>query len=293
MRREPAVGVVDAQVQAELCARGKHAVGFVCALGDEIVDQDRGIGFGAVENQRRLGLHLESCVDPRHNSLAGSLFVPGCPIYLPRKKQARNLLRFQSAFEFRGIDGVVFDRIARAQHLRCLQAGDRFQDLQLHFHRQRSAHAVDINFVRVQSFRFEVELVHFLVGKFHDLVFDRWAVARADRLNLTAVHRRAMNVLANDAMRFGRGPRDVAGHLGIVVLHPPGTKAEGRGIVVSRLQDEARPIDRAAVEAWRGSGLQAAAAQAEFFQCFPEQNCIRLSGASGGILLLTAVNKAV
>ena len=52
VRSEAAVGVVDAQVQAELGARGEHAVGLVGALADEVVDEDAGVGFGAIESER-------------------------------------------------------------------------------------------------------------------------------------------------------------------------------------------------------------------------------------------------
>ena len=64
-------------------------------------------------------------------------------------------------------------------------------------------HAVDVDLVRVQAFGLEEELVRALVGELDDLVFDRRAVARADGLDLAAVHRRAMHVLADDAMRLG------------------------------------------------------------------------------------------
>ena len=54
MRSQALVGVVDAQVQAELRARGEHAVRLVGALGDQVVDQDAGVGLGAVERERGL-----------------------------------------------------------------------------------------------------------------------------------------------------------------------------------------------------------------------------------------------
>ena len=45
MRREAAVGVVDAQVEAVLGARGEHAIGLVGALGDQVVDEDTGVAW--------------------------------------------------------------------------------------------------------------------------------------------------------------------------------------------------------------------------------------------------------
>ena len=146
-----------------------------------------------------------------------------------------------------------------------------FNICQLHIHGQRSAHAVDIDFVSVESFRFEEKLVLLLVGKLYDLVFNRRTIARTDGLNLPAVHRRAVDILADDAQRFRRGVRDVARDLRIMVRHALGAEAEGRGIGVARLLLKARPVDGAAIEARRSAGFQAAAAQAQLLQASPSR----------------------
>ena len=135
--------------------------------------------------------------------------------------------------------------------------------------------------------------MHLLVGKFDDLVFDRRAIARPDGLDLPAIHRRAVHVLADDAVGFGRGPRNVAGNLRVVMRHALGAEAEGSGVGIARLHREARPVDGASVKARRRSGLQPAAAQAELLQSLAEQNCVGFAGASGGILLLAAVDQSV
>ena len=70
-----------------------------------------------------------------------------------------------------------------------------------------------------------------------------------------------MDVFTDDALGLGRGPGDVARDLRIMVGDPTGAKAEGRGIGVAGLQLEAGPVDGAAVETRRSSGLQAAAAE--------------------------------
>src|ERR1700734_2473110 len=147
--------------------------------------------------------------------------------------------------------------------------------------------------MRVQSFRFEVKLVRLFVGKLDDLVFDRWTIARPDRLNLSAVHRRAMHVLADNALSFARSPRDVAGHLRVMMRHALGAEAEGRGVGVSRLHREARPVNAAAIQARRRSRFQSATAQPQFLQRFTQQNRSRLPRAPGRILLLAVVNQAI
>src|SRR5690242_21763936 len=107
--------------------------------------------------------------------------------------------------------------------------------------------------MRVQSLRFEEELVLQLVRKLDDLVFNRRAVARTDGLNLPRVHRRAMNVLANDAVCFFGRERDVAWHL--LLRDLLGAEAKRSGIIIAWLHGKARPIDGAAVEAGRSTGL--------------------------------------
>ena len=158
-------------------------------------------------------------------------------------------LHAQGAIEFGGVDGVVFDGVAGAQHLGLVEAGDGVHNLPLHFHRQRGGHAVDVDLVRVQALGLEEELVLRLVRKLDDLVFDRRAVARADALDAARVHGRAMHVLANEAQRLRRGEGDVAADLRLNDLL--GAEAEGRGIGVAGLLFEDLPIDGAAVEARR------------------------------------------
>src|SRR5277367_4798628 len=75
--------------------------------------------------------------------------------------------------------------------------------------------------------------------------------------------------------------------------HPLGAETERSRVGVARLLGEARPVDGASVEARRGSGLEPAAAQAQFLQRFSEQNRIWFAGAPSRILLLAAVNQPV
>ena len=48
---EAAVGIVDAQMETELGARGEHAIGLVGSLADEVVDEDGGVGLAAIEGE--------------------------------------------------------------------------------------------------------------------------------------------------------------------------------------------------------------------------------------------------
>ena len=132
-----------------------------------------------------------------------------------------------------------------------------------------------------------------LVGELDDLVFDRRAVAGADRLNLPAVHGRAVHVFADDAVRLGSGERDVARHLRVMMGHLLGAKTERRRVRIAGLSFELRPVNCPAVEPRRSSRLQPASAQAQLLQRFAQQNRRRFSGTSGGVLLFAAVNQAI
>src|SRR5215469_11912674 len=73
--REATIGVIDAQMQAKLGPRGEHPIRFVCSLADEVIDEDGGVGFGAIENQRRLALYFQCRIDAGHDPLACSFFI--------------------------------------------------------------------------------------------------------------------------------------------------------------------------------------------------------------------------
>ncbi len=117
MGGEAAVGVVDAQVEAELGARGEHAVGFDGSLADEIVDEDGGVGLAAIEGERRLAFDGEGGVDSGHQALAGGFLVAAGSVDLSGEIEAADFAGFESALEFGGIDGVVLDGVAGAEHL--------------------------------------------------------------------------------------------------------------------------------------------------------------------------------
>ncbi len=93
MRRKPAIRIVNAQVQTKFGPRSEHPVGLVRPLGDEVVDQNCRVSLGAIENQRRLSLHLQRRVNARHQPLARSFFITGRAVDLSCQKQAGNLFR--------------------------------------------------------------------------------------------------------------------------------------------------------------------------------------------------------
>src|SRR3954462_7886056 len=102
-----------------------------------------------------------------------------------------------------------------------------------------------------------------------------------------------MYIFTNNLVRFRGRPCDVTGHLRVVMSHPPGSEAERRGILVTRLGCKARPINGSPVQARRCAGLQAASAQPKLLESFAQQHRILLSRTPRGILLLPAMDQPV
>ena len=138
----------------------------------------------------------------------------------------------------------------------------------LDVHRERGAHAIDVDLVSVEALGLEEELVRGLVGETDDLVFDGGAVARADAFDLASEHGAAVDVGLDEGEGFGGGCRDVAGDLaegrnpGCFAVLRRGAEAEGGGVGVAGLGLKARPVDRPAVEARGCAGLEAGFAEA-------------------------------
>ncbi len=98
----------------------------------------------------------------------------------------------------------------------------------------------------------------------NDLVLDRGAVARADAVDLPGEQGRAVEVLADNAVGFGRGIPQVAGNL--LLLQPVRQEGERDDPLVAGLLLELGEVDGAAVDARRRAGLEPAQREAEPLQ---------------------------
>ena len=161
--------------------------------------------------------------------------------------------------ELRGIDIVVFDGVAGPDHLGIFQARNRGDHLGLHVDGHAGGHAVHVDFVGVESLGLKEYLVLQPVGELHHLVFNRRTVARPNAGDLAAIERRAMHVLAQDAVRLGVGVGDVADHLRLGNFLR--SKREGGRHRIARLRLELAPVDGPSIQAWRSAGLHPAVPQ--------------------------------
>ncbi len=66
----------------------------------------------------------EGGVDAGHDALAGGLLVAAGAVDLAGEEEAGDGLDLEGAVELGGVDGVVLDGVAGAEHLGVLEAGD-------------------------------------------------------------------------------------------------------------------------------------------------------------------------
>ena len=154
----------------------------------------------------------------------------------------------------------------------------------LHVEWQAGRNAVRVDLVGIQPLGLDEDLVRALVGEPDHLVLDRGTVARADALDDSGEHRRAVAGRADDLVRALVCLRDETMDLPRMLTDSPEERKHGRGLV-ARLRGHHREIDAAAVDARRRAGLQAPDAQRQLAQARSQALRRRIAGAAAGILI--------
>ena len=185
-------------------------------------------------------------------------------------------------FEVLWVEVVVFDGVAGTGDARLFEAGDGLDVGDLCCKRQAGGDTVRVEFVGGQAFGFDEDLVAVLVGKAHDFVFDGGAVARAEGVFDDArVHRRLVDVGADDVVRAFVGAGDVAGDLARVFGGIAEVGEDGqRG--VARLGFHAAVINGARVQARRRAGFHAGEGEGQVVQAGGEFVRRRVARAAAG-----------
>src|SRR5690606_11087047 len=186
------------QYQPVFGAGGEHAVGLTGTHGDQVVDQHPDVGLVAARAPAVQTLREAGSVQPGEQPLGGSFLVTGGAVDQAGEEHPADHLGFQRVLQVLGIEIVIFDGVARTQDVGVFHAAYRPHDLQLHIEGEGRGNPVGIQLVGGQAFGLDEHLVLILVGKAMDLVFDRWAIARTDPLDDAGVHRRAIQVVADD-----------------------------------------------------------------------------------------------
>ena len=120
-----------------------------------------------------------------------------------------------------------------------------------------------------------------LAGKAVNLVFNRRAVAWPDAFDDAGIHRRTVEVGANDVVRPFVGAGDPAGQLFRVEFRVA-KQREYRQRIVRVLLCHHRKVDGFAVKAWGRSCLQATGGQLQFAQTRGERNGGHVAHATAG-----------
>ena len=82
-----------------------------------------------------------------------------------------------------------------------VQPGNCCDERVLHLFRKRRRNSVWIDGVIVETFRLQKNLMAVALAELHDLVFDRRTITRTAACDLSRIHRRTMNVVADDLVR--------------------------------------------------------------------------------------------
>ena len=130
-----------------------------------------------------------------------------------------------------------------------------------------------------------------LVREFDHFVFDGRAVARSDAFDLATVERGTMNIGLQNSPRFFSCVADVAGDLRPVDSF--GHERKRGRLGVARLRLELRPVNRSAVQARRGTSLQACPLEAERAQLIAEQLGWRFAVAAATVGPLAYMRQAI
>ena len=283
------VGIVGPQGQAILRPRGEHPVRLGDPAGHEIIDHHAEIAVRAIEHDRVGTAGRQSRVQARDNSLRRRLLISGRAVDLSGQEETRQALGLQRRLEFARIDMVVFDGIARPDHLHPLESGNGREDRELNLFRQRGRDAVGIDRGVVEPFRLQEDLVAVAVAEPDDLVLDRGTIARTAALDLTGIHRRAMHVGPDHFMGRRRRPGDPA--LDLRRRDPVGHDRERLRRVIAGLHFNGGPVDSRAIEPRRRAGLQSSERKANPFEGSRKPHRRRLADPAGRPVLFAEMDQ--
>src|SRR5262249_41286584 len=193
------------------------------------------------------------------------------------QEQPRQTLGLQRGIKLARIDVIVFDRVAGADHACLPEPWDGRDQRDLHLLRQRGGDAVGVDGAVIEPLRLEKNLVPITLAKADDLVLDRGAIARPFAANLPGIHRRAVNVVADDPMSRSVRAGDAALDLRVLNTFGQGRKRLRR--LIARLHVHGGPIDGAAIEPWWRPRLEPAKRKSKTLQRQSEANRRRFADA--------------
>ncbi|EKD51554.1 MAG: hypothetical protein ACD_62C00231G0002 [uncultured bacterium] len=154
-----------------------------------------------------------------------------------------------------GIDGIVFNRIARSLNFCSFQSLDGSHQFDLGFQRQTGGNPVGIIFIGVEPFRFQKNLVAVLIFESYNFVFDTRTITWPRPFNDTLVQGRLVQIVQNDFVRKRVGVGDETADLRESILCWRKRK-QGQG-VIPLLFFEPAEINGLAINPGNGACLEA------------------------------------
>ena len=259
-------------------------------MGHQVIDENADIGPRPVEHDRRRASRQPRRIEPGEQALSRRLLIAGGAVDLASQEEPGNRAGLERVLQGARIDEIILDGVTGTQHSRSFQSRNGLEQAALHILRQGGRDPVRIDRVVVEPLGLEKDLVAVAVAEPADLVFDRWAIARATALDLPRKHRRAVKIGANQVMsRRGRA-RDAAAYLRILDL--AGQSRERLRRRVARLHLQRRPVDGPTVEPGRRPGLEPTERKAVPLQCRRQAQRGSLAHAAGRNLGFPDMNQA-
>ena len=247
-----------------------HSVRFVGTFGHEVVNQNAYVRFVSAENERFFAVKTQACVQSRHKPLRRRFFIAAASVELSCKIQVFHDLAFKRGIKRQRVDAVVFYGVSVLCKSAMRKSGERSVHFFLHVVRERTAHALNIHFVAVQSFGFDENLVPFLVAETHDFVLNGRTVSGTYTADASVVKRTAVNVVEYDLVRAGIGIREITRFF----FENRMRRHKGKSVrVFTALYLHFVKIDRFAVNSRRSSRLETPDGQTEFNQALRKPRC--------------------
>ena len=214
---QPQVRVVFSELQSVLSSRSKHAVRLRDAACHQIINHDTDIGFVAARCPRLEPLSTTSGIQSGNQPLTGRLFITGGAIDLSCEIQPLYSQSFQRWAKVSGIKVVILNRIAWSGDDGILKTPDTPNQFPLHIEWQTGRDTVRIDFVCIQAFRLDKNLMCRPLGKSHYFVFYRRTIPRSCTLNDAAEQRGPGKAGTDNLVSTFVGVGDMTGNLARVL----------------------------------------------------------------------------
>ena len=254
-RSQTKIGGVLTKKNPILSPRGKHPIGFIYTLIDQVVDQNANISLITAKDKRFLLRKLKMGVDTGHQALCSGFFVTRGTIDLSCQEKARNDTGFQRIMQILWIEIIVFYRISRLENDSIFEAGDSMKCLQLDIQGKGRREPLKIILRTGPALRFQEKLVGILIGKGTQLVFDGRTIPRPTTMDHPGKQGRTIEAGTKDVMDLFVRMKDKALHLGRPGLDRRRAVQEretGRSLI-SNLGRERREVDGPDIDPGRGS----------------------------------------